>query len=201
MIFGDFNAIHRSWNGAKNNKSITHHPHLRQTPSTIDILHANVSLLFDISACAGHLSSDHDPVVCEIDEILRQSTPKNYNSKNADWILIAQLKRIPTKSLNARSTISFDTNGELIQKISKHANSISRFQIDDVTNLIKALRPYKAPGLNTKNIVKKSATSMYDADQKKHKKTKSVIWWFLINFPTNSKSSQIKITSRNFYNC
>lgn len=105
MIFGDFNAKHRSWNCSKNNKSgnqlyalqhtsnfliynspeHTHHPHSGQTPSTIDIVLANVNFTFQLSTRAGQLFSDHEPVVCEIDENRQQIASKTFDYKKADW--------------------------------------------------------------------------------------------------------------------
>lgn len=105
MIFGDFNAKHQAWNCVKNNKSgnqlyalqqtnnfmiynsteHTHFPHSGQTPSTIDILLANVTFEFQLSSYAGCLFSDHNPVICDIDEFMQQSIKKKYDYKKADW--------------------------------------------------------------------------------------------------------------------
>lgn len=105
MVFGDFNARHQSWNCFNNNISgkllfnlqnsnnfliyntpeHTHHPHSGQTPSTIDILLANVSFTFKLSTLNGQLYSDHEPIICDIEEFIPHSSIKSLDYKKADW--------------------------------------------------------------------------------------------------------------------
>lgn len=107
MIFGDFNAKHTSWNCKLNNKSgnslyalqqslpfmiyntadHTHYPHSGRTPSTIDLVVADVNFFFDISTRPGVLSSDHDPIVCIFDQNVKRSDKKFFDYNNADWNL------------------------------------------------------------------------------------------------------------------
>lgn len=105
LLFGDFNAKHTAWNCNINNKAgvslhntlqlsqflihhtpdHTHYPHSGQTPSTIDLLLTNVAFDFDLSALTSHTSSDHSPIVCEIDSVIESTDRVFYNYKIADW--------------------------------------------------------------------------------------------------------------------
>lgn len=105
LIFGDFNAKHYSWNCNKTNKAgnilyklqqnnsfmvfhtaeHTHHPHSGHSPSTIDLVLANVNFHFELTALSGYLSSDHNPIVCDIHDNIQISHNKIFDYKKANW--------------------------------------------------------------------------------------------------------------------
>lgn len=126
LIFGDFNAKHNSWNCNINNKAgnilyamqqsnpfmifhtseHTHHPHSGQTPSTIDLVLSNVNFYFELSVCAGYLSSDHNPIVCEIDENIHHSPKKVYEYNRANWNEFRRCIDYSIQSLQSPMSIS-----------------------------------------------------------------------------------------------
>lgn len=105
MIFGDFNPNHASWNCNKNNKAgnvlysmqqsndfmiyhtaeHSHHPHSGQTPSTIDMVLSNVNFFCDLTSLEGQLTSDHNPIVCRIDENINHIQYKSFDYRKANW--------------------------------------------------------------------------------------------------------------------
>lgn len=162
MVFGDFNAKHRSWNCVSNNKSgmqvytlqqtnnfliynsseHTHFPHSGQTPSTIDIALANVNFRFQLSTLPGQLCSDHDPVMCEIDEKITYAPNNSFNYRNADWkrfrriidVKLHSLRQIKSSSdiddvITEMSNIMLDARSENIPV----KTSISRSKISPDT--------------------------------------------------------------------
>lgn len=154
MIFGDFNAKHRSWNCASNNKSgiqlyklqqtnpflifypnnHTHHPHSGQTPSTIDILLTNVDFQFDLYANTGHLCSDHEPVICDIPITVEHSSSNTFDYKKANWHLY---RKHIDRNINTLPT--FNTSLEIDRAI------------EQFTNLMKEARSIRMP-MKTANI-------------------------------------------------
>lgn len=105
LLFADFNAKLTDWNCNNNNREgmslhnslqlsqfmvyhtpeYTHYPHSGQTPSTIDLLLANVNFPFDLSALTSHTSSDHAPIVCEFNREFETIHQVFFDYKNADW--------------------------------------------------------------------------------------------------------------------
>lgn len=147
MIFGDFNAKHRAWNCLSDNKSgkqlyslqqtnefmifntaeHTHHPHSGQTPSTIDIVLANVSFRFELSTLAGNLLSDHDPVVCLINEKLQHIHEKSFEYKRADWITFRRIVDYETRTLRLP-----DSCAEIDDAIVQFSNIIRLAQSESI---------------------------------------------------------------------
>lgn len=105
LLFGDFNAKHTDWNCNNNNRAgrslhnslqlsqfmiyhtneHTHYPHSGKTPSTIDLLLANVNFPFNMSALTSHTSSDHSPIVCEFYSNIETTHQVFFDYRNADW--------------------------------------------------------------------------------------------------------------------
>lgn len=105
LLFGDFNAKHTSWNCNNNNRAgnslfstqqsshfmiyhtpnHTHFPHSGQTPSTIDLLLANVNFAFDITTHINQISSDHAPVICNVSGPCSFTPKKVFDYAKANW--------------------------------------------------------------------------------------------------------------------
>lgn len=136
FIFGDFNALHTSWNCSSNNSAgkvlynrqnqsdvYIHFPLnftrfsqqlVPRLPSTVDLLLSNSSL--PISALETHpdeLESDHVPITCHIfGSVLRANVPKIPLYHMADWVYIRSWVE---KKLQNLSTIELTHNNfELI---------------------------------------------------------------------------------------
>lgn len=174
MIFGDFNAKHYSWNCSKTNKAgnllytlqqsnsfmiyhtaeHTHHPHSGQTPSTIDLVLSNVNFFYEISSYAGHLSSDHNPIVCEIDEIIQQTQKKIYDYSKANW---NEFRRCINNSIQALQTP--ETNVDIDDSIEKFTKIILDAQTHNIPtksqNIRSAISTETKQLIQTKNALKR----------------------------------------------
>lgn len=156
MIFGDFNAKHSSWNCTKTNKAgnqlyalqqtnnfliyhspeHTHHPHSGQTASTIDILLSNVDFRFELSTIAGHLASDHDPVLCAIEHETQHLVKKQFDYPKADWNKYRRIIESRTQSL-----ISPTSNTEIDQSINDFSRLILEAQAESIPLKKNIVRP------------------------------------------------------------
>lgn len=166
MIFGDFNARHYSWNCSKTNKAgnvlyalqqtnnfmifypaeHTHHPHSGQTPSTIDLVLANVNFYFELTALAGHLSSDHNPIVCQIDEFIKVSSKKMFDYSKANW---NGYRKIITDSIH--SLTEPVSSYEIEQSIDNFSKLVLDAQTQNI--LTKSTNTHSSISSNTKQMI------------------------------------------------
>lgn len=150
LLFGDFNAKHKSWNCASNNKAgnelfslqqtndflvhhtadHTHFPHSGQTPSTIDILLSNASLNFDFHAYLDQMASDHTPTICCINATTPRQTNKRFDYSKANWKEYRQF--IDTNILSMQTP---STQIEIERSIERFTNVIQQAQCRSIPSL------------------------------------------------------------------
>lgn len=194
MVFGDFNAKHRSWNCTTNNKTgdllfdlqqqnsfmihhpreHTHFPHSGQSPSTIDIALSNANFAFDLSTHRGHLFSDHEPVICTIDDNIKQSQRKIYDYKNADWpkyqhLINSNIHRVMSPTSNQAIDNAVSTFSTLILEALDSSVPVKAHKNQSkISYITKRLIQAKCKNIRKKIFLSDCGFTFNDLPQKQH---------------------------------
>lgn len=147
---------------------------------------------FDINTCPGHLTSDHDPAVCEIDENIRHFSKAQFDYSKANWNKYRRIIEAKTGTIPSPNTCDeIDNALEVFTKliVDSQAKSIPTKIVCKNGNISFATKKL----IQTKNAIKRKWQRTHTEPLKNQLKRE-------MNLQQKQINANIRIESMKFWN-